>query len=116
MYSFTIENDSVKIIEDSEEKLRKDNLEIFETRAKAQARGNNELFRRLRKEWNQLEDYTDERAVELEHLMYRDLSDHTDEYTENMYVIQRLQDELAVTDDVKRKEVIIQRLKELQGQ
>ena len=116
MYSYTIEKDSVKIIEDSEKNLRKNDLEIFETKAKAQARGKNELFRRLRKEWNRLDDYTDERAVELEHLMYQDLSDHTDDYTENMYVIQMLQDELAVTADDKRKEVIIHRLKELQEQ
>mgnify|MGYP006939738040 CR=1 FL=1 len=116
MYSYRIEKDSVKIIEDSEENLRENDLEIFETRARAQARGNNELFRRLRKEWNRLDDYTDERAVELERLMYKDLVDHTNDYTENMYVIQMLQDELAITADDKRKEVIIQRLKELQGQ
>lgn len=113
MYSYTIEKDKVKIIEGTEDELRKSNLEVFETKAKAQARGNNVLFRQLKKEWNQTKDFTTERVVELERLMYRDLPDHTEDYSENMYVIQKLEEQLSVTADVERKEIIRQRIEEL---
>ena len=113
MFGYIINGDEVIIEEGSQEELESRNIPAFSTQAKAKAKGNNALFQKLKKEWKETTDFTTERAVQLEKLMYKDLSDHTDDYTDNMYVIQKLEEELQTLPEGERKALVENRLKEL---
>lgn len=116
MFGFVIYGDEVIIKEENQEELENKTIPAFSSQAKAKAEGNNALFQKLKKEWKETTDFTTERAVQIEKLMYKDLADHTDDYTENMYVLQKLEEELYTLSDGERKTLVESRIKELRKQ
>lgn len=114
MFGYLIQKDSVVVKEGSKDILEANGYKICESEAQAKAKGDNALFKILREEWNRVTDYTTDRAEQLERLMYKDLSDHTEEYFPNMYVIKKLQEELKTVTDKDRKRKIEERLAELE--
>lgn len=113
MFGYIIDKDTVILKEGSKEELEREHIPVFETEAKAKAKGNNALFQKLKKEWRETTDFTTERAAALEQLMYKDLADHTDAYVPHMYVIQKLEKELHTVKDSERKVLLENRIKEL---
>lgn len=114
MYAYSIVKDEIIIIEKSKEELEAEGKTAYETSAKAMAKGRNERFKKLKQEWDQLSDYTSERALAIERLMYGDLSSYTDEYRDGMYTLRKLEEELkTLSEESDRAHLIKQRINDI---